>query len=387
MDHQVPTIPGTKAPYDLAQQLRYEVSQLLERTSIHFPGAQPVSFAARHIEELQQRDYYVCEKSDGMRCLMYLTRETNGNEVVYLIDRKNDYYHVKDLHFPLPGSELEFHIGTMVDGELVIDNQENGERVMRYLVFDCLVLDHQSLIKRTLDKRLAYFREKVYIPYRDLYKKYPDEVQYLPFQLQFKDMHFGYGVEMMFRDVLPKLPHGNDGLIFTCRTSPYQFGTDNMILKWKDRRDNSIDFKMTMNFPKVTPDADDPNQEQYLDYTVKPEFCLHVHQGGDDYSHFAELIVDDAQWEKLKALNEPLEERIVECCLDDNKRWRLLRFRDDKRDANHSSTVTSVLQSIRDSVSKEDLIHASKSIREAWKRRQAAEEAKREAEAKKAVSR
>jgi mRNA guanylyltransferase len=39
-------------------------------------------------------------------------------------------------------------------------------------------------------------------------------------------MEVSYGVEMMFRDVLPNLPHGNDGLIFTCRTSQYKFGTD-----------------------------------------------------------------------------------------------------------------------------------------------------------------
>lgn len=386
MGHVVPTMPGLKAPHDLAQTFRYEVASLLDRKQTSFPGAQPVSFAARHLLELQQRDYYVCEKSDGIRCLMYMTSDTNGEEVIYLIDRKNDYYHVPNLHFPLEGSAQDFHTNTIVDGELVIDTQVNGERVMRYLVFDCLVLDEQILMHRTLDKRLAYFREKVHIPYRELYKQYPEEIQYLPFQLELKEMQIGYGIEMMFRDVLPNLPHGNDGLIFTCRTSPYQFGTDQSILKWKSKEDNSIDFRMNLQIPMVEPDPDDENKEggPYPDYTVMPKIALLVYNGGDGYLPYGYMGLENQQWENLKALNEPLNDRIVECVLDGSKIWRFLRFRDDKKEANHISTVESVMESIQDQVSRDDLIRASKKIRDEWKKRQAVEEDKAK-EARKAA--
>lgn len=383
----MPDLPGTKAPAELAQPFRYEVSNLLGRKSTAFPGAQPVSFAAKHLLELQKQDYYVCEKSDGIRCLMYLTSGDNGEEVTYLIDRKNDYYHVPGLHFPLEGDNVqEFHTATVVDGELVNDTEANGQIQMRYLVFDCLVLDGNSLMHRTLDKRLAYFREQIYMPYRALYKAFPEEIQYLPFHLEFKAMHLGYGIEMMFKEVLPSLAHGNDGLIFTCRNTPYQFGTDQHILKWKSEDENSIDFRMTLQFPMVDPDTDDDQEEgPYPDYSAMPQISLAVHGGADTDIPYGTMTVTKGEWEDMKALAQPLNDRIVECYLDKSNKWRFLRFRDDKKEANHISTVQSVMESIQDKISKDDLIRASKKIRDEWKKRQAAADAnaRKEVEARK----
>lgn len=52
MPGSVPEIPGIKAPHDLARTLQDEVANLLKRNSTNFPGAQPVSFARHHIDEL-----------------------------------------------------------------------------------------------------------------------------------------------------------------------------------------------------------------------------------------------------------------------------------------------------------------------------------------------
>jgi len=48
--------PGIKAEPHLAQKFREEVATLLDRKSLSFPGAQPVSFARRHIEELTKQE-------------------------------------------------------------------------------------------------------------------------------------------------------------------------------------------------------------------------------------------------------------------------------------------------------------------------------------------
>ncbi|KAI4211818.1 MAG: hypothetical protein LQ351_005459 [Letrouitia transgressa] len=372
MGGSVPTIPGVPADQELLMSFRSEVAGLLGRRNTSFPGAQPVSFAAKHMLELQKQDYYVCEKSDGIRCLMYLTRDMD-KELIYLIDRKNDYYYVDRLHFPLPGSdESLFHIDTLVDGELVNDREPNGSMQLKYLVFDCLVLDGSSLMHRTLDKRLAYFRDKVFNPYVALYKKYPEEAKDRPFIVDFKNMEFSYGIAKLFKEVLPRLPHGNDGLIFTCRNTPYQFGTDPHILKWKPPKENSIDFILSLEFPMLEPDHEDLEDgfaNPYPDYSATPRFNLAVLEREGKYLSYGVMFMEPFEWERMKSLEEPINDRVVECYLDQFGKWRFLRFRDDKKEPNHISTVKSVMESIQDRITEEDLIASAKEIRDEWKRR------------------
>ena len=384
----MPKMPGVKAPDNMTQSFRYEVMNLLGRKTTSFPGAQPVSFGSRHLLELQTQDYYVCEKTDGIRCLMYLTRE-GDKEVVYLIDRKNEYYHVPDLHFPLEGDDLaSFHTETILDGELVNDTDPTSKQVsMKYLVFDCLIMDSNNLMHRTLDKRLAYFRQKLLSPYEALYKKFPDELQFLPFTIHFKHQEFGYAMEQMFNRIIPSLHHGSDGLIFTCRNSPYTPGTDEHILKWKPESENSVDFRMHLRFPTVEPDPGGAGGDEmaYFDYTAFPQVELTVNGGDVDGDvDWGSLALSPSEWETMKSRNEPLNDRIVECYMDKSTNWRYLRFRDDKEESNHISTVKSVMESIHDAVTKEDLINHEKKIKSEWKRRQSdMDDGRREAEARK----
>lgn len=49
--------PGLKAEGPLLHDLRAEVATLLKRSQHSFPGAQPVSFARRHLQDLMQKEY------------------------------------------------------------------------------------------------------------------------------------------------------------------------------------------------------------------------------------------------------------------------------------------------------------------------------------------
>ena len=292
---------------------------------------------------------------------------------------------------PHDASFQNFHTGTITDGELVNDLLPNGTTQLKYLVFDCLLLDGNSLMHRTLDKRLAYFRDKVFDPYEELYRRFPEEIQFLPFIVEFKSMEFGYAIEMMFKEVLPNLPHGNDGLIFTCRNSAYRFGTDEQILKWKPEEENSIDFRLNLDFPlramdsseeddSEDPGADDGQGGMVPDWEAMPIANLSVVANGGVYRHYGTMTMTDTEWEGLKSLGIPLEDTIVECRMDRDGRWRFMRFRDDKNDANHISTVESVIVSIRDRVGRKDLIAAAKTIRDGFKKREKVEEENRRKE-------
>ncbi|KAI9750262.1 MAG: hypothetical protein M4579_006541 [Chaenotheca gracillima] len=387
MGGSVPEIPGVELEEPVARSLRWEVAQLLGRDSQSFPGAQPISFTRAHLGMLENEDFFVCEKSDGIRCLLYCTVNEVGAESHYLIDRKNAYYHIAGLHFPLAENRQAFHDATLIDGELVNDTLPDGSVQLKYLVFDCLTLDGDQLMQRTLDKRIAYFTDKFYTPYKRLYREFPGEVKYLKFLVEFKKMERSYGIEMIFKDILPKLAHGNDGLIFTCRTTPYKSGTDEHILKWKPENENTVDFRLNMEFPLLELDPEEEAEvngangevegEPY-DYDAMPIFHLSVYISRKSnqtiYKPYAKMYMSEQEWEDLKALNKPLEGILVECYFDDHGRWRFFRFREDKENANHISTVESVIDSIHDRVTENDLVAAAKRIKDGWRKRNAAQE-------------
>lgn len=232
---------------------------------------------------------------------------------------------------------------------------------------------------RTLDKRLAYFKERLYNPYKKLFKEFPKELPFQPFYVEMKPFQLAYGIDMMFKQVLPSLMHGNDGLIFTCRNTPYKHGTDPHILKWKPPEENTIDLRLKLIFPTVEPTESERKEgilEPFIDYDSVPKSELLVYKGDsgpDRYEPFHDVFITEEEWEILKGLGDPLDDRIVECNQDEQGRWRILRFRDDKTEANHKSTVVSVLESINDKVSEQDLSVAAGPIRDCWKARQAQE--------------
>ena len=370
-----------------------------------------MSFAGKPIQELKKQDYWVCEKTDGMRFLMYLTND-GEQPVHYLIDRKNNYYYVRELHFPHHEDKTftRFHIGTILDGELVEDRLPGREPVMKFLVFDLLCIDSTKMMHRPLDKRLAYFKSQVLEPYKAFTKAHPTTQR--PFVLEDKNTEFSYAVEKMFKEIIPRVKqlHGNDGLIFTCKNTAYKHGTDEHILKWKPPQENTIDLLMHITWP-VFRDFQDPEpQTDYLAFPTRFELFVHVtsDRGVGEYHYFDDLYVTPEDWEHMKALGIPLQDVVVECfqeavpqtvplpdldqCQSDGTngmsnghgptngadghamktRWRFHRFRDDKLEANHVSVVESVMGSIADRVTEQDLLDAAPSIRAAWKDREAA---------------
>ncbi|KAK5083884.1 Dcp1p-Dcp2p decapping enzyme complex alpha subunit [Lithohypha guttulata] len=386
MAHPVPDliakVGGVWAGQDLQNEFQREVAEMLKRNNPRvFPGAQPVSFAKKHLDELKTQDYFVCEKTDGLRVLLYLTDDGQNppvTPVAYLIDRRNDYYWVDRLRFPHHENNptySRFHTRTLLDGELVEDRHPDGRTTIKFLAFDCLVCDNKDMRERPLDKRLAYLKAYILKPYTAWLKDFPAQASQQAFIFDDKKTEFAYSLQRMFEEIIPQVKKLHD----------------QHILKWKPPHDNTVDFLMHIEWATIKPDLGDPDQSLQHDYDSLPAgIGLYIYHGRNmDYSYVADLYLTSAEWDGLKLRGVPLQDAIVECFLEDTttsdgssskeqpdgpahiKRWRLYRMRDDKDEANHISTFESVIDSIQDHITEQDLLNHADAIRAAWKARDA----------------
>jgi len=198
-----------------------------------------------------------------------------------------------------------------------------------------------------------------------------------------KSMQFAYGIDMMFREILPRLAHGNDGLIFTALGAEYILRhrsahvfppppnclVPNISLKWKPDDENSIDFLLNLVFPVAITESPHniTTRTPYDAITPGTLFQLSIWQGGksrDSHTKWSDMYVPEEDWGKIQtSLDQeiPLENAIIECRWDKKVgtagRWRFMRFRMDKENANFIEVAKNVEESIRDGVSKEELVY------------------------------
>ena len=214
-----------------------------------FPGAQPISFELNHLNILQKEKYFTCEKTDGVRLLLY-TRYNNllKRYESLFIDRKLQPYYISELK--LYTLDMKESIDTIIDGELVIDKipfkeyykkqnrkiprlevEPEFKLIYRFLMFDCVYLNGEFLNTRPFDVRLGKL-QGILKSFHKMRTTLGIQIYFtLELKLMLPSYRLGEPLEHQSQEdgdeiSKGKLKHESDGLIFTKWDNKLVFGTD-----------------------------------------------------------------------------------------------------------------------------------------------------------------
>eukprot|EP01135_Chromosphaera_perkinsii_P000275 Nk52_evm44s62 gene=Nk52_evmTU44s62 len=382
----------------LQQQLRGRVCSLISFSAAtdRFPGCQPVSFAKGHIYNIENEDYWMCEKSDGIRYLVYSVI-AQQRAVTYLVNRKFEFLEVPVSFVTKKGT---YHKESLLDGELVLDRVTNREELSQefiaskcieidsqlytknFLLFDAINVNGKNIRSHPLNERLQFLHTEIIKPRETLKEKNPKAIQSEPFGMCIKQMFKTYHLRHMFEVIIPSLKHDNDGLIFTPVNMCYIPGQWKKLLKWKPGNLNTIDFMLESFWGKWNMALGDllPQNGMSADQKVL-HFRLLAGSGGV-HGFYDWLTLDRDQYEKFCNMKK-INGRIVECVFDEEAYtvnpetgakfkggWKVLRFRDDKTTANDINTIKKILNSVNDNVTEQDLLEHQDTIHHNWKDRE-----------------
>lgn len=135
----------------ISEQIRKKVVELcqirLQKGDIYrFPGQKEAGLSRSDLEKLNDKDYTVSPKLDGIRQLCYLNAGC-----VYFLDRKMQVYSLLDI------SLKKNYSHSLLDGELV----ESSKSELHFIAFDCMSVDDTSIISTSFSSRLEELKKIV----------------------------------------------------------------------------------------------------------------------------------------------------------------------------------------------------------------------------------
>ncbi|XP_061397952.1 mRNA-capping enzyme [Musca vetustissima] len=298
-----------------------------------FPGCQPVSMDRQNMKRLQEIPYRVSWKADGTRYMMLV----KGRDEIYFIDRNNSVFQVENLTFVKYNNLHEHLENTLLDGEMVLDKY-NGQITPRYLIYDIIKIGSRDIGKENFyPNRLQCIDMEVIMPRHKAIEKGIINRPSEPFSLRKKDFwDIRQSASLLGEKFAKSLCHEPDGLIFQPSEQPYTAGVCPDVFKWKPLDMNSVDFRLKVH------------TESGAGILTRKVCYLYV--GGHD-PPFAQMPFTKT----IKAMN--LDNKIVECTINGQGQWELMRERTDKTMPNSYNTAMSVIESIRNPVTKDILLH------------------------------
>lgn len=368
----IPRIPGDRIlGSEISRDLEHRLCDVCGLKSKRFTPSLPVAFRLQSLKSILNEDYWVCEKSDGVRVVVFLTTSlTSHEQELYLVDRKNTFFRV-DLRMSDEIDRLSNNLhDTVLDGELVYETSEEGVNKTKLLLFDCLAINNENVTKLPFQWRYACLQNQVLPIIEAFLRRHTDIHSTLGFEPLLKPMSRAYDVASILQK-MPNLQHRTDGLIFTCLHSPYTFGSNFKILKWKPPGYVTIDFLLRFKQNMSEKSTCRNTMDKMIE---KPSLELHLRTNDNSHVYFDDIAIDDDEWTRWKQCGTCLDGRIVECapifvtsCTGEiRENWKIIRLREDKIVANHYSIITRTLESIHHGVSESKLVKSVPGIARNW---------------------
>lgn len=349
---------GRKISQKDSEKLLKSVNELLNNSNKRkFPGYQPISLMRFHIKDLLEEDYLVCEKTDGIRALLYICK-IEGRIFGFYLDRKNIFYKL-DIVFP----NLE---NTLFDGEVIVDREnQDGQN---FIICDCMSFNNVNITNLPYVNRLGYA-----IKFIGMYESISKNAK---IKIVLKEIQKSYGLLSVYeKSKMSK--HDSDGLIFTPVNSPYRSGTSVKLLKWKPPHLNSVDFVIRKS--RMWDDTYDLLCiNKYGDLSLFDHYFIPLDESNEERKYFYS-IDNDSEVRNIDKIQNSLcefrfsREKYTYDIVDLTPLkggWEFIRIRCDKNTANSIYVVINVMNSIDEDIKIENLTEHIPEIRKSWKSRE-----------------
>lgn len=276
-----------------------------------FPGSQPVSIERRHFNILCSQPYVVCEKTDGVRCML-LVFMFEGRKICVCLNRALDMF-LCPLNFR---KSVYDGNGTILEGELYNNDT--------FMIYDALIVNGKGVGHLDFLDRLKHIEELM---------KLLTVLKYDPITLKIKTFHLLTDFKTFMEDYLPTVTQDMDGLVFTPVNTWVKTGTHETMFKWKPRDKNTIDFQMKW---------------------VKDKWKLYVQEKGK--------LIFESHLPPEQVPEWVEEDAIVECQYmfqDEPMWWKPIKRRSDKTFPNSRRTFYRTLVNIREDIKMEEFLNCT----------------------------
>ena len=227
-----------------------------QNNRLDFIGSMPVNLTRQNLQIIQSNDYFMTEKSDGVRYLLYVVADPSSNDgrpIAVFLDRSKNIFSFRGSS--AVGAALG--MGTVLDGELVF-NLKYKEHA--FLVFDALLWKEHTQLEKSFKQRLDLVQE-ILQQYSTNLTRMPgiSSAPVRPVNLVRKIfVHKSDGLRILLDKIRLQVSgdrtyydtdrrnHRTDGIIFQ-PNGPYQICRHPGLMKWKWADLRSVDLQVFEN--------------------------------------------------------------------------------------------------------------------------------------------